>query len=51
MVRAAIQGVTSGLRDDGLDWREIAIEVQARTSEDAGFICSTKDARKQGHAG
>lgn len=46
MVRAAIQGVSSGLRDGGLDWREIALEVQARMSEDAGFMCSAKEVRK-----
>lgn len=40
MVRAAVETVTAGLRDDGLDWREVALEVQARMSDDAGFICS-----------
>jgi succinate dehydrogenase / fumarate reductase flavoprotein subunit len=42
MVRAAIRGIASGLRDDGLDWRE----VQARMSDDAGFMCSPLGVRK-----
>ena len=46
MVRAAIQGVASGLRDDGLDWRQVAREVQARMSDDAGFMCSAEGVRK-----
>lgn len=46
MVRAAVQGITSGLHDDGLDWRDVAREVQARMSEDAGFVCSAKGVRK-----
>ena len=46
MVRTAIQDIASGLRDDGLDWREIAREVQARMSDDAGFMCSAKGVRK-----
>lgn len=46
MVRAAIQRITSGLRDDGLDWREVAREVQARMSDDAGFMCSAEGVRK-----
>jgi hypothetical protein len=46
MVRAAIQGIASGLRDDGLDWREVAREVQARMSDDAGFMCSAERVRK-----
>jgi succinate dehydrogenase / fumarate reductase flavoprotein subunit len=46
MIGAAIQGIASGLRDDGLDWREVALEVQARMSDDAGFICSAQGVRK-----
>ncbi len=46
MVRAAIRAIASGLRDDGLDWREVALEVQARMSDDAGFMCSAKGVRK-----
>ena len=46
MVRAAIQDIASGLRNDGLDWREVAHEVQARMSDDAGFMCSAKGVRK-----
>jgi succinate dehydrogenase/fumarate reductase flavoprotein subunit len=46
IVRTAIQDIVSGLRDDGLDWRKIAREVQARMSDDAGFICSAKGVRK-----
>jgi len=41
-VRAAIQAVTAGVRDAGLDWRDVARDVQARMSDDAGFICSPK---------
>ncbi len=43
MVREAVGSVTECLRDDGLDWRKVAHEVQARMSEHAGFICSAKD--------
>jgi succinate dehydrogenase / fumarate reductase flavoprotein subunit len=46
MVRAAIQGIASGLRDDGLDWRQVAREVQDRMSDDAGFMCSAEGVRK-----
>jgi hypothetical protein len=46
MIRAAIQGIASCLRDDGLDWREVAVEVQARMSDDAGFMCSAQGVRK-----
>jgi succinate dehydrogenase / fumarate reductase flavoprotein subunit len=46
MVRAAIHVIVSGLRDDGLDWRDVALEVQARMSDDAGFICSAQGVRK-----
>ena len=46
MVRAAIETVTAGLRDDGLDWREVALEVQARMSDDAGFMCSALGVRE-----
>jgi succinate dehydrogenase / fumarate reductase flavoprotein subunit len=46
MVRAAIHDIASGLRDDGLDWREVALEVQARMSDDAGFICSAQGVRE-----
>jgi succinate dehydrogenase / fumarate reductase flavoprotein subunit len=45
MIRAAIQDIASCLRDDGLDWRDVALEVQARMSDDAGFICSAKGVR------
>jgi len=46
MIRAAIQGIAYCLRDDGLDWREVAVEVQARMSDDAGFMCSAQGLRK-----
>jgi len=46
MVRAAIETITAGLRDDGLDWREVALEVQARMSDDAGFMCSALGVRE-----
>jgi succinate dehydrogenase / fumarate reductase flavoprotein subunit len=46
MVRAAIEAVTAGLRDDGLDWREVAREVQARMSDDAAFMCSALEVRE-----
>ena len=46
MIRAAIHDIASGLRDDGLDWREVAREVQARMSDDAGFVCSVEGVRK-----
>jgi succinate dehydrogenase / fumarate reductase, flavoprotein subunit len=45
MIRAAIQGIASCLRD-GLDWREVAAEVQARMSDDAGFMCSAQGVRR-----
>jgi succinate dehydrogenase / fumarate reductase flavoprotein subunit len=45
-VRAAIEVVTAGLRDDGLDWRDVALEVQARMSDDAGFMCSAQGVRE-----
>jgi succinate dehydrogenase/fumarate reductase flavoprotein subunit len=45
MVRSAIEAVTADLRDDGLDWRDVAREVQARMSDDAGFICSAEGVR------
>lgn len=45
MIRAAIQGIASCLRD-GLDWREVAVEVQARMSDDAGFMCSAQGVRR-----
>jgi succinate dehydrogenase / fumarate reductase, flavoprotein subunit len=34
------------LRDDDLDWREVARDVQARMSDDAGFMCSAHGVRK-----
>ena len=46
IVREAIHDVSSGLRDDGLDWREVAREVQARMSDNAGFVCSVEGVRK-----
>jgi len=46
VVRAAIQGVASGLRDDGLDWHEVARDVQARKSDHAGIISSAKGVRE-----
>jgi succinate dehydrogenase / fumarate reductase, flavoprotein subunit len=45
-VRVAIEAVTAGLRDDGLDWRDVALEVQARMSDDAGFMCSAQGVRE-----
>ena len=45
-VRASIEAVTAGLCDDGLDWREVALEVQARMSDDAGFMCSALGVRE-----
>jgi succinate dehydrogenase / fumarate reductase flavoprotein subunit len=46
MVSAAIHDIASGLRDHGLDWHEVAHEVQARMSDDAGFVCSVNGVRK-----
>jgi succinate dehydrogenase / fumarate reductase flavoprotein subunit len=46
MVRVAIEAVTTGLRDDGLDWRDVAHEVQARMSNDAAFMCSAQGVRE-----
>jgi aspartate oxidase len=46
MVRSAIQAVTADLRDDGLEWRDVALDVQARMSDDAGFVCSPKGVRE-----
>jgi len=45
MVRTAIEAVTADLHDDGLAWRDVAREVQARMSDDAGFICSVEGVR------
>ena len=45
-VRTGIEAVTAGLRDDGLDWRDVALEVQARMSDHAGFMCSAQDVRE-----
>jgi succinate dehydrogenase / fumarate reductase flavoprotein subunit len=41
-VRAAIGGLHSA---EGMDWREIEREVQARMSDHAGFICSAQGVR------
>ena len=46
MVRAAIHGIASGWRDAGLDWREVALEVQTRMSDDAGFMYSAQGVRE-----
>jgi succinate dehydrogenase / fumarate reductase, flavoprotein subunit len=46
MVRAAVGSIAECLRDDGLDCRDVAREVQARMSNDAGFICSAKGVRE-----
>ena len=46
IVRGAIHDVASGLREDGLDWREVAREVQTRMSDDAGFVCSVEGVHK-----
>jgi len=44
---AAIASLVAGLREnDGLDWREVAREVQARMSDHAGFICSPEGVRE-----
>ncbi len=42
----AVAAITQGLRDDGLDAREVASQVQARMSDYAGFFCSQEGVRK-----
>ena len=42
----AIGSIKQGLRDDGLDAREVASQVQARMSDHAGFICSPEGVRE-----
>jgi succinate dehydrogenase / fumarate reductase flavoprotein subunit len=46
MVRTAIEAVTADLRDDGREWREVALDVQARMSDDGGFMCSAQGVRE-----
>ena len=46
-VEAAIASVLPGpLNEEGLDWRRIEREVQARMSDHAGFICSPEGVRE-----
>ena len=42
----AVRSIGQGLRDDGLDVREVALQVQARMSDYAGFICSPQGVRE-----
>ena len=46
MICEAIEAVTAGMRDDGLDWREVALEIQTRMSDHAGFMCSAARVRE-----
>jgi succinate dehydrogenase/fumarate reductase flavoprotein subunit len=41
----AIASVSRGIGEEGLDVREVALEVQARMSDHAGFICSPDGVR------
>jgi len=41
----AVDEMSRGLRDDGLDVRDVEREVQARMSDHAGFICSAEGVR------
>jgi succinate dehydrogenase / fumarate reductase flavoprotein subunit len=46
ILEAAIQSAVGGLHGaEGTDWREIEREVQARMSDQAGFICSAEGVR------
>ena len=42
-LRRAISQTLAALSSEGLDWREIGREVQARMSDHAGFICNPAD--------
>ena len=46
ILEAAIEAAIGGLHGaEGIDWREIEREVQARMSDHAGFICSAEGVR------
>jgi succinate dehydrogenase/fumarate reductase flavoprotein subunit len=45
-VGEAVGSILQSLRDEGIDAREVASQVQARMSDDAGFICSPRSVRK-----
>jgi succinate dehydrogenase flavoprotein subunit len=45
-IGVAVEAVTACLRSDGLDWRDVALEVQGRMSDDAGFMCSAIGVRE-----
>jgi succinate dehydrogenase/fumarate reductase flavoprotein subunit len=45
-IESAIKSVATDLNSEaGMDWREIAREVQARMSDGAGFLCAADDVR------
>src|SRR5580658_7511377 len=46
VLETAIVSTAVGLRENGgLDWREVARDVQARMSDHAGFICTPEGVR------
>jgi succinate dehydrogenase / fumarate reductase flavoprotein subunit len=45
-IETAARAILASLRSEGLDWREIASDVQARMSDHAGFICTAAGVRE-----